>query len=218
MSEGLLNVSAVRVRTRTNGPGWRAAVWVQGCSIRCTGCFNPETHLHERRKLWEPEALARRMMSADTEVEGISILGGEPFEQAAASARLATEARRLGGSVVTYSGYTWAYLDRCRLRAVQRLLEATDLLIAGPYISSLATDGEGWRGSRNQQFVFLSDRYDESVSAGVSQLPTVEVWTDGAVAGWTGIPAGPRCDPLLQLRTHDAASVSHRFGSLDEDS
>jgi anaerobic ribonucleoside-triphosphate reductase activating protein len=188
MADGLLNVAAVRLRTRSNGPGWRAAVWVQGCTRQCPGCFNPELHPHEPRRFWEPEALAARLM--DAEVEGITILGGEPFEQAAACARLARAARSLGGSVVTYSGYTWEYLQRCQVNEIKALLAETDLLIAGPFVADKATDGKAWHGSANQEFVYLTERYDESVLEQVGQIPVVEAWADGEVLDWTGIPGG----------------------------
>jgi anaerobic ribonucleoside-triphosphate reductase activating protein len=124
-------------------------------------------------------------------VEGITILGGEPFEQAAACVRLARHVRSIGGSVVTYSGYTWAYLRRCQLPEVQDLVAATDLLIAGPFVSGKLTDGRGWHGSTNQEFVFLTDRYDDSIRSQFAEAPTVEVWTDGRIADWTGIPGEP---------------------------
>jgi len=186
MAEGLLNVAAVRLRTRSNGPGWRAAVWVQGCTQQCPGCFNPELHPHEPRRFWDPEALAERLMGA--EVEGITILGGEPFEQAAACARLAWAARSLGGSVVTYSGYTWPYLRDCQIEEVRALLAATDLLIAGPFVAAEATNGTGWHGSANQEFVYLSDRYNAHVLGPIDQIPVVEAWADGSRLDWTGIP------------------------------
>lgn len=189
MREALLNVTRVRMRSCTNGPGWRSAVWVQGCTLRCPGCFNPDTHAHEARRFWDPERLAERMMEAD--VEGVTILGGEPFEQADVCARLAEAARRLGGSVVTYSGYTWSYLQRSRLPEVQRLLAATDLLIAGPFVASRATDGRGWHGSDNQEFVYLTERYDARVIDQANRMPVVEVWADGLRADWTGIPKLP---------------------------
>lgn len=194
MPDPLLNVSAVRPRTRTNGPGWRAAVWVQGCTIRCPGCFNPGTHAHEPKRLWVPETLAERMMSR--EVEGVSILGGEPFEQAAACARLARRARELGGSVVTYSGYTWPHLRGCRLPEVHALLAATDLLVAGPFVQSKANDGRGWHGSTNQEFVFLTNRYDDRIREQFDDAPVVEVRTEGRMADWSGIPGSLPLDPF----------------------
>jgi len=202
MTELVLNVAAVRPRTRTNGPGWRAAVWVQGCTLRCRGCFNPQTHAHVARHPWPPEVLAERLMSPD--VEGVTILGGEPFEQAAASARLARRARELGGSVVTYSGYTWSFLRRSSLPEVRALLAATDLLIAGPYIEAKRSDGRGWHGSTNQELVFLTDRYDERIATQVDEVPVVEGWTDGHHLDWSGIPSTPTepASALARQRRH----------------
>jgi anaerobic ribonucleoside-triphosphate reductase activating protein len=206
-SELLLNVAAVRAQTRTNGPGLRAAVWVQGCTIRCPGCFNPGTHAHVARRMWDPEALADSLMQVD--VEGITILGGEPFEQAAACARLALRTRDLGGSVVTYSGYTAAYLQRSRVPGVEALLAATDLLIAGPYVAAKRNDGRGWHGSFNQEFVFVTGRYDERVYDQFDGVPVVEAWVDGRVAGWSGIPADESGSELSQLTTRAVSEGRH---------
>ncbi|HZH77676.1 MAG TPA: 4Fe-4S single cluster domain-containing protein [Archangium sp.] len=183
----LLNVTRLMRRSRVNGPGWRAAVWVQGCTLRCPGCFNPETHAHERRHLLDPVELARSLCTE--EIEGLSILGGEPFEQAAACARLAGQARAQGLSVVTYSGYSWAFLRRSPLPEVQALLAATDLLIAGPFVQRLANEGQGWHGSTNQEFVFLTQRYGPDIFQQTQEVPVVEASLDGRVLRWTGIPA-----------------------------
>jgi anaerobic ribonucleoside-triphosphate reductase activating protein len=182
----LLNITRMVRRTRVNGPGWRTAVWVQGCTLRCPGCFNPETHAHERRHLVDPVELADSL--APEEVEGLSILGGEPFEQAAACARLAERARAQGLSVVTYSGYTSAFLRRSMLPEVQALLAATDLLIAGPFVQRLSNDGRGWHGSTNQELLFLTERYRPDILHQAQEVPVVEASLDGGVLRWTGIP------------------------------
>ena len=187
MVETLLNVASIRPRTLTNGPGWRGAVWVQGCMIRCPGCFNPQTHPHEAKHLWRPENLAERLVRPD--IEGISILGGEPFEQAAACARLAVRAQELGASVVTYSGYTWSYLRKSSLPEVQALIAASDVLFAGPFVDERRNDGAGWRGSTNQEVVFLTDRYDDSVFDQNEAIPVIEGWADANALAWSGIPA-----------------------------
>jgi anaerobic ribonucleoside-triphosphate reductase activating protein len=181
-----MNVARILRRSRVNGPGWRAAVWVQGCTLRCPGCFNPETHPHERRYLVDPLELADALARED--IEGVSLLGGEPFEQAEACARLAARVRAHGLSVVTYSGYTWEYLRRSTLPEVRELLAATDVLIAGPFVQRLANDGRGWHGSTNQEFVFLTDRYGPDIHAQAGEIPVVEARGDGGWLHWTGIP------------------------------
>lgn len=90
---------------------------------------------------------------------------------------------------MTYSGYPSAYLIGSPLEAVQRLLAATDLLIAGPFVRELANDGAGWHGSTNQELVFLTSRYDDAIRAEFDRIPVVEVRTDGVVGDLTGIPA-----------------------------
>lgn len=182
----MLNVARILRRSRVNGPGWRAAVWVQGCTLRCPGCFNPETHPHQRRHLVDPLELADSLAHED--IEGVSILGGEPFEQAAACARLAERARARGLSVVTYSGYTWKYLRQSSLPEVRELLAATDLLIAGPFVQRLANEGRGWHGSTNQELIFLTGRYGPSIHAQAQEVPIVEARSDGTWLRWTGIP------------------------------
>ncbi len=189
MRDRYLNVSAIRRHSRVTGPGLRNAIWVQGCSIGCPGCFNPQTHPHDERTLFDPEALADQL-AGDAETEGVTILGGEPLEQAAACASFARRAQTLGGSVVTYSGYTWSYLQSARLPAVRELLDATDLLIAGPFVQRGANDGRGWHGSTNQEFVYLTSRYDDRVRAQFDEVPVVEARVDGGALDWTGIP-GP---------------------------
>lgn len=188
MSETFLNVAAIRRRSRVNGPGLRNAVWVQGCTIRCPGCFNPGTHPHEARALFDPERLAEQLYP-EVGVEGLSLLGGEPFEQADAAARLASRARALGASVVTWTGYRWPTLRASTLPEVRALIAATDLLIAGPYARRRPSDGQGWHGSTNQEFVFLTSRYDSSMVEAFAALPVVEARADGATLDWTGIPA-----------------------------
>jgi len=69
--------------TEAEGPGVRFAVWVQGCTLRCPGCCNPEMFVHGKGGFEvEPSALAAEVLATPA-VEGLSILGGEPFEQAA---------------------------------------------------------------------------------------------------------------------------------------
>src|SRR5262245_61186383 len=67
-------------RTRANGPGMRAAVWTQGCSLDCPGCFNPETHSFHAGQSIAVKELFRRIASIP-DIEGVSILGGEPLQQ-----------------------------------------------------------------------------------------------------------------------------------------
>ena len=90
-------------------------------------------------------------------LEGISLLGGEPTEQAEALADFCERVREGGLSVMLYSGYR---LDELRARpGTSRLLAAVDLLVDGRYEQSLPERRRRWLGSSNQQLHFLTPRY-----------------------------------------------------------
>ena len=91
-------------------------------------------------------------------VEGVSLLGGEPFAQAAGLAALAEGVRARGLSVMVFSGYTLAEL-REQGPAAARLLAATDLLVDGRYDAARRTLTRRYVGSDNQVLHFLSPRY-----------------------------------------------------------
>lgn len=145
--------------TEAEGPGRRYALWVQGCPLRCPGCCNPEMLEFaggERRSVSSLIAEARA-----AEVEGVSILGGEPFAQAEGLALFAEGVREAGLSVMIYSGYTLAEL-RGRARdepGVGRLLAACDLLVDGRFEAAQRSVRRRFIGSDNQVLHFLSERY-----------------------------------------------------------
>jgi anaerobic ribonucleoside-triphosphate reductase activating protein len=152
-------------RTEAEGPGWRYALWVQGCPMRCVGCCNPEM-LSFTPKISAPVMSARaiyeQVMSCD--VEGISFLGGEPFSQAEALSVVAHAIRQSGRTVMIFSGYTLEELRVSDAPGVRDLLAHTDLLVDGRYDASKRTTTRRWIGSDNQVMHFLTDRYQPTDS------------------------------------------------------
>jgi len=147
--------------TEAEGPGRRVALWLQGCPMRCPGCCNPEMQRFHGGTRWRLEALSERVC-ATADIEGITLLGGEPFSQALGCAALAAKARAAGLTVIVFTGYT---LDTLSRRAedgeadVGALLAETDLLVDGPYIAAQPERARRWVGSANQQMHFLSESY-----------------------------------------------------------
>jgi anaerobic ribonucleoside-triphosphate reductase activating protein len=147
--------------TDAEGPGRRAALWVQGCSIRCPGCFNPHSWTVDGGEpvAWPELAEAVRAAAADHAIEGLTLLGGEPFDQAAPLAGLAEAVRADGLSVMTFTGYVLEDLRAAGREDWDRLLAATDLLVDGPYLAQRPERHRPWIGSDNQRFWFLTERY-----------------------------------------------------------
>jgi len=175
--------------TRAEGPGVRTAIWVQGCAIRCPGCFNPHMWSFRGGERVAPQELVARILAAGT--DGLTLLGGEPFDQAAALAEVASGVRQAGRSVMTFTGYT-----RARLRDavdagrddVAALLGETDLLVAGPFLRDRIDTDRPWVGSTNQEFVLLNDRFPHLLDDVQHSRDRVEISVDTsgriAVNGW----------------------------------
>lgn len=164
--------------TEVEGPGKRAALWVQGCPIRCPGCFNPQTWSARGGEKVRVSEIARRILT-EPGIEGISLLGGEPFTQAGPLAELGSLCREAGLSVVTFSGYEAEHLLGSTRKDWRALLAVTDVLLAGPFLQDQLDLGRPWVGSRNQRFVYLTDRYRYLECRSGSQ-PTLEFQIDDA--------------------------------------
>lgn len=198
----MLRVATISPDTEAEGPGRRWAIWVQGCTIRCAQCCNPEMFDPRRGTPTELADLCAQLDAAKAAgVEGISILGGEPFEQAAGLADVAEAARARGLTVMVYSGY---YLDEIKARGAEaaRLLAAIDLLVDGRYDHTrpepAPPEGRRWIGSRNQTMHYLTGAYAETDPRMRSEN-TIEIRiVDGKllINGW------PSADALLRRGNH----------------
>lgn len=150
-----------------DGPGRRSVVQVSGCSIRCQGCFVPQTHARENGTLISISTLVDEILENRAEHDGVTILGGEPFDQPEPVAELVSRLKRHGLHITVYSGYTIKELIDQKDPNVDFILTHLDLLIDGPFLSSM-TEGSGeYRGSRNQNLIGLGEQ-------GVSDRPELE--------------------------------------------
>src|SRR5437868_8653603 len=99
----LISVAQIVPFTEAEGPGRRFALWFQGCPLRCPGCCNPEMLPFTGGTPTPVGAIVAQL--ARLEIEGITLLGGEPFAHAPGAAALADAAHELGLSVMIFSGF-----------------------------------------------------------------------------------------------------------------
>jgi anaerobic ribonucleoside-triphosphate reductase activating protein len=176
--------------TRVEGPGARYALWVQGCSIRCPGCCNPHLFDGAGGQAVGVDTLLAEVGRARPAIEGVTFLGGEPFEQAAGLAVLAAGARDLGLSVMVFSGYTLEELRGRTDPGVEGLLRTTDVLVDGRYDAARPEVLRLWVGSENQLFHYLTGRYSPEIERPAAGAPLreveVRIQADGRVEtnGW----------------------------------
>ena len=155
MAHTLNILQLYRNGSRALGPGLRYVIWVQGCPFHCPHCETPEGRSFEPNTVIGVDELAEDIIACP-EIEGITISGGEPLEQADALTELLHKVRqsRPELTVISYTGYRYEELTSENAKAY---LAELDLLIDGPYIHEL-NDNQGIRGSSNQRLIFLSDR------------------------------------------------------------
>ncbi|MCX4237279.1 4Fe-4S single cluster domain-containing protein [Streptomyces ortus] len=176
------------------GHGVRAGVWVQGCTLACPGCMSRDT--------WEPrpdteadvEAVLAWTRRLPGPLDGVTVSGGEPFQQPGPLAELLHGLRELptddGGTrdLLVFSGYAWP-----RLRdgaSYGPALTLCDAVVAGPYVARRNT-GSPLRGSDNQQVVPLTplgrERYGPEALDRYGQR-RLQVTADGGDLRVIGIP------------------------------
>ena len=180
-----LRVAQMVPDTEAEGPGRRFALWVQGCTLRCPGCCNPEMFAAERGQLMDPSELGARIASTPG-IEGLTVLGGEPFQQAGAVAVACRVARQAGLSIMVFSGYALEELRVQPAPEVAELLSLVDVLADGRFERDNPERRRRWLGSANQRLHFLTNRYSADEPRFV--MPnTVELrYVDGqlTINGW----------------------------------
>jgi anaerobic ribonucleoside-triphosphate reductase activating protein len=155
LPNNLLWLADSRLCRDLEGPGLRIVFFFSGCSIRCPGCCNAELFEMESGCPVNCRNVLEKYNSAGA--EGISALGGEPFDQPEALLELVRTAQtEFSLGVMVFSGYELAYLKD----NFSPLLSYIDILKTGPFIREKACSNRRWIGSENQQFHFLSERYN----------------------------------------------------------
>lgn len=147
-----------------DGPGRRSVIQFAGCSIRCPGCYVPETHLSENGKLVSITEIVAEVKKRSGEHDGVTILGGEPFDQTEGLEILVKEFKKQSFHLTIYTGYTLENLLARDSESVERVLGATDLLIDGAFQKELSKGAGEYRGSSNQRLLFYPMREAETMN------------------------------------------------------
>jgi anaerobic ribonucleoside-triphosphate reductase activating protein len=202
------------------GPGRRIGLWVQGCTIRCRGCVSQDTWPSDPAKsIVVADLLAWCKRVAPDGFDGVTISGGEPFDQPEALKALLQGLHRwrrnasLDFDVLCYSGYPLKTLEREH----RALLDLLDAIVPEPYADALPLT-HVWRGSGNQPLVPLSQpgraRYAQFVDAPADAAgKRMQVAVDGGRVWMIGIPERgdmARLEALCESRGLTLDQVSWR--------
>ncbi len=137
-----------------DGPGRRSVIQVAGCSIRCPGCYVPETHERTNGKPTLIEAIVSEIDKKSGEHDGVTILGGEPFDQTESLEKLVKKLKEKNYHLTIYTGFTLENLLARNSKSVRQILANTDLLIDGAFKREFTKNVGEYRGSSNQRLIF----------------------------------------------------------------
>lgn len=148
-----------------NGIGVRVTLFVSGCTNHCEGCFQPETWNFDYGKPFtrEVEDSIIEMLRPDY-INGLTLLGGDPFEPKNQTALLPF-IRRVkeiypGKDIWAYSGFTYDAMKTDgaypRCEATDELLSLLDVLVDGPFVLKLKDIALRFRGSANQRLIDMN--------------------------------------------------------------
>ncbi len=147
----MLNLAGMIPESIVDGPGLRMTIFCQGCPRHCEGCQNPETWEFGAGKNFSVSDVLE-YIHQDPLCRGVTLSGGEPFEQAEDLAVMARILKSEGYEIAAYSGYTFEELYRGDA-ARKKLLSELDILIDGPFLLSKRSLSLNFRGSENQRIL-----------------------------------------------------------------
>ncbi len=157
----------------TLGPGNRLVIWTTGCSKKCKGCMATELQTQHPTDYIDNEKLIRIIADilSTHDVDGITISGGDPLEQADDICAVLPTIKMLCDDILMYTGYEYNEV-KCLLNDVQLNIinDNVSVLVDGRYVDELNNSISALRGSTNQNIIFLQDkhrkRYEDYISDG----------------------------------------------------
>lgn len=167
-----MNYGNIKECDIANGPGVRVSLFVSGCRHHCKGCFNEETwDFHYGNPYTEEtEETIINLLKAGY-IQGLSLLGGEPFEPENQK-ELVKLLRRVREAypkkdIWCYSGYLYdvdmvpggrVYTD-----VTEEMLSYLDVLVDGRFVEAQKDVTLHFRGSRNQRIIDVKKSREENV-------------------------------------------------------
>lgn len=193
-----VGISRIHFPVTTLGPGRRLGIWFQGCSLRCEGCISVDTWA-TAKTLIPIEQLMMKLSSYLPLIDGITISGGEPFDQFEALLAIVVQLReRTKVDILVYTGYAVEDITD----QLQQIKPYIDVLISDPF-QRQSSQTLRLRGSDNQRLHCFTSQAVEKFAYYQQTVTTkdkvLDVMFDAEGVVWfAGIP---RRDDFVKLQT-----------------
>ena len=207
-----LQLSRVHFPVTTLGPGQRLGIWFQGCSIRCSGCISADTW-GPGRTVVDVASLLEQVAPWLDQADGVTISGGEPFDQFDALLQMLVGLRqRTAADILVYSGHPLEMLQPM----LDQARDLIDALISDPYLEQ-ADQSLALRGSDNQRLTLLTalgrSRLASLERASTPADKALDLMFDATGTVWmAGIPRRGdllRLRELLRAQGHQVQTSAH---------
>ena len=162
--------------TKVEGPGTRYCIWFQGCSKHCSGCWAKATWDFKGGKDIDVKTLLEDIKRTK-DIEGVTFLGGEPFEQPEVIAFLAEKIKKMELSLICFTGNRIEELQK----KYKNILDNIDVLIDGQYEEKNQDFSRPWVGSSNQKYHFLTNRYNKKILSEYKNKIEVNINKNGMI-------------------------------------
>lgn len=185
----VLRVAGIDPDTCAEGPHRRFALWLQGCTLACPGCCNPELFDARGGTPHTVAALLEAIAAASRRIEGVTVVGGEPLQQLPALTELLAQVSARGLGVLVFTGYE---PDEARaLPGFDALWRCCDTLVAGRFEARRLAGAPAYVGSRNQVLLHRTARYADPALWRAAAVAELVIAADGT-ARIVGAPATGR--------------------------
>ena len=169
-----MNYAEIKFNDIANGEGVRTSLFVSGCRHHCKNCFNAITWDFGYGKEFTDEVIEKIFNATEPDwINGLSLLGGEPFEPENQSALLDLlkkfHERFPKKDVWCYSGFTFEEItgqsentSRAFTDISTELLKNIDILVDGRYVEELHDIRLKFRGSSNQRVIDVKKTFEQN--------------------------------------------------------
>ena len=154
----IFRIHHILKNTKVEGPKTRYCIWFQGCSRRCKGCWARETWDFKKGIGVDTKDVIDDILNTKN-IEGVTFLGGEPFEQYEALLEISEAVHTNNLGIVCFTGKNYDEIKE----KYPEILKYIDLLIDGEFQEKKKDYSRPWVGSSNQNYIFLTDRYNKEI-------------------------------------------------------
>lgn len=172
----IFRVHYILKNTKVEGPYTRYCIWFQGCSKRCKGCWAKETWDFKKGIQFDTKDIIKDILKTKN-IEGVTFLGGEPFEQYEALLEISREVHKNNLGILCFTGKNYNEIEKNYPEALKYI----DLLIDGEFQEDKKDYSRPWVGSSNQNYIYLTNRYNKELVSQYKNRVEINIKKNGFI-------------------------------------